>query len=196
MKRILILIFILSGLAGCTAHKKASRETDESKTNVTTKTEINTSASNDSSLTDKTKTVVSSVSEKETETTKKENTVTKNVTTNFDTSKPVNPTTGKPPVASISETTSENISNTQTSEALKNSLRTEIENNIRKEYENKYDETISGYQTMVEKLNIKLAQKEKPVEKWKLILVGAGIPVFFYLVFWIRKKLLSFGYLR
>lgn len=195
MKRLIIILLILSGLIGCTCTKKTIKTTDNSQITAVEKTEQKSTAENDSLIEDKTKTVVSSASEKATETNNKESTVTKTVTTFFDTSKPINQETGKPPVSSIFEATTENNTNTQISEHQKDVLLAEIENDLRKEYENRYNEIISNYQKMVKDLKLKLSEKEKPESPWKPLLIGAAIPVFFYFLFWIRKKLLKFGYM-
>ena len=157
--RLFLFILILSGLIGCTAQKSLT-EIDRSKSDKVKNLQETTKSMNDSSIVENTKTIVNQSSTKESEVSKNENTVTKNTTTNFDTSKPIDPGTGKPPVASISETTSEKTSNTRFSEAQINNIRTEIEIDVRREYENRHDNIISSYQSLIEKLNRKSDVKE------------------------------------
>lgn len=190
MKKHIIILIILSGSLGCVPSKKTTL-TDKSKAD----TEINKSGtvklSIDSIFSDNTKTVEALQTDKNRDEIKTENTVVKNTTTNYDTSKPVDPGTGKPPISSISETTSEKNTNTRISETEMQRIRKEIESDIRLEYESRYNAKVDSIARTNEQNNIKQTEKEKEPKPLKLFIAGLIIPILLYGIIWSRKKIKS-----
>lgn len=190
MKRLTsILIIILFGVS-CTSTKKTTL-TDRSKTD----TEVNKSGtikqSVDSIFSDKSKTVETVQTDKSRDENKTESTVVKNTTTNFDTSKPADPNTGKPPISSISETIQEKNTNTQLSEVEKQRIRREIENDIRLEYESRYNAKVGSITRVNEQINIKQTEQEKEAKPLKFFIAGLIIPILIFIIIWSRKKVKS-----
>jgi len=182
-------------ICSCTATKKTAVSTDESKTSTDLEQKAKVTVNVDSTVTDKSKTKTAFQNEKKIEETKTDNTVTKTKTTDFDTSKPIDPKSGAPPIRTITETSTENKINTQTTEAEKAELIYEIENNIRQEYEKKYSGMFTGFMTVIEQLNRKNTTKEIPNKPYKYFLLGLIIPILIYLIIFVRKKIKLLGYI-
>ncbi|NMA84848.1 MAG: hypothetical protein GX962_13415 [Epulopiscium sp.] len=189
MKRLIVLILILSGLIGCTAVKKSGTYTDNSRHASTSKEDIVSKQKNDSTVTDKTKTTVTDKSTTETDINSSKGNFSNSIIYFFDTSKPANLTTGLPPVSSIFDTRSGFFQNMQISEYQKKALKSEIENNIRKEYENKLDIQTREYQNNIDKLNMKLKEKQAPTNEWRLVLLGSFFTLVIILLFKLKKLL-------
>lgn len=186
MKRLILIILILSGLIGCTA-KKYGNFTNNSRYTSTERTDSNAISRTDSAVTDKTKAVITDQSEIETEVNTIRGNYTNSIIYLFDTSQPADKETGLPPVSSIFDTRSGDFLNIEFSERQINNLRLAIDNDIRKEYENKLEVEKSNYHKNIDILNQELKEKEKPVLQWKLLFLGSVITIVIILAFKAKK---------
>lgn len=189
MKRLIVLILILSGLIGCTTVKKSGTYTDKSRHASTSQQDSISRSKNDSTVIEKTKTTVTDNSITERDIYSSKGDFHNSIIYFFDTSKPANFETGLPPVSSIFDTRSGFFQNTQFSEHQKKAIQAEIQNDIRKEYDNKLDIQAREYQKNIDKLNIKLKKKQNPVASLKFVLLGSAITLIFILLFKIKKFL-------
>lgn len=189
MKRLIVLILILSGLIGCTAVKKSGTYTNNSRHVSSGQIDSTKNFQNDSIVADKTKTTVTDKSTTDTDINSSKGNFSNSIIYFFDTSKPVNLETGLPPITSIFDTRSGFFQNIQISKHQKKALQSEIENNIRKEYENKLDIQSREYQKNIDKLNMKLKEKQAPTNEWQLVLLGSFFTLVIILLFKLKKLL-------
>lgn len=192
MKRLILIILILSGLIGCAGSKKSTL-TDKSKTDTKIKTSGTMVGKLDSTVTDKTKTVVTSGSES----IRMEN---ENLKENknsrmwfFDTSKPLT-LSGLPPVNAMYDTNYSLEKNTQFSEAQKNEIITEIQNDIKKNFESYFESKFDSLANILQKNNIKTVDIEKKPANWKFFIAGMILPLLANLIILLRKKMKILGY--
>lgn len=186
MKRLLVILLILSGIIGCTGTKKTSTFADNSRHASTERTDSTARSRNDSTSIDKSKTTVTDQSETKTEGSKTESSFSNSIIYFFDTSRPVNSFTGLPPVSSIYDNRTGANSNTQFSQSEIKDIRTEIENNIRKEFENSLEVRTKDLKNTVDKLDQKLKESESTVSQMKLILIGSVVLLIIILIFIIK----------
>jgi len=174
---IYIALLVVLSLTGCAGTKKIEKSKLDSS--ITSDTQVNKKL--DEMQTGKADLQAENTSNKVTESSENENEETVKATINYDTSKPVIESTGKPPVASETTETTKKVS--QKNNKIKENLTGKL--NLQVEYNKRLKQSVDSQNNVINKLKTENESSKKTSNnwwKWLLfgLILGSGITILIY----------------
>jgi len=182
MKKVILFLALII-LAGCSGTKKIT--TSDVKSTIDTKTEVskNTEVKESGKTVDKSTAVVDSSAQKYLAQIEKLTAQYEARLRTYDTSKPINPITGMPPIASDLTITNKTDNSKQTNQGEASQTNKSQNTDIETEYKLELQQRIDSLQKANAKLTSNTESKEVPVNYWWFwVLIGILIPVLVWFI--------------
>ena len=179
----LLLFLVLMILASCSGTKKTTKS--DVKSTIDTKTEVskNTEVKESGKTVDKSTAVVDSSAQKYLAQIEKLTAQYEARLRTYDTSKPINPITGMPPIASDLTITNKTDNSKQTNQGEASQTNKSQNTDIETEYKLELQQRIDSLQKANAKLTSNTESKEVPVNYWWFwVLIGILIPVLVWFI--------------
>jgi uncharacterized protein YcfL len=182
MKKIILFLALII-LAGCSGTKKIT--TSDLKSNIDTKTEVskNTEVKESGKTVDKSTAVVDSSAQKYLAQIEKLTAQYEARLRTYDTSKPINPKTGTPPIASDLTITNKTDNSKETNQGETSQIKKAQNTDVEIDYKLELQQRIDSLQKVNANLKSNTESKEVPVSYWWFwILIGILIPVLVWFI--------------
>ena len=182
MKKIILFLALII-LAGCSGTKKIT--TSDLKSNIDTKTEVskNTEVKESGKTVDKSTAVVDSSAQKYLAQIEKLTAQYEARLRTYDTSKPINPKTGTPPIASDLTITNKTDNSKETNQGETSQIKKAQNTDVEIDYKLELQQRIDSLQKLNANLKSNTESKEVPVSYWWFwILIGILIPVLVWFI--------------
>ena len=182
MKKVILFLALII-LAGCSGTKKIT--TSDLKSNIDTKTEVskNTEVKESGKTVDKSTAVVDSSAQKYLAQIEKLTAQYEARLRTYDTSKPINPKTGTPPIASDLTITNKTDNSKETNQGETSQIKKAQNTDVEIDYKLELQQRIDSLQKVNANLKSNTESKEVPVSYWWFwILIGILIPVLVWFI--------------